>query len=322
MVWPLMLLSVTGFGCHRAQYGNGWTQGPALPEPIQEIQAAVFHHRIYIAGGFHAGRAASRLAYRLDPSSNRWERVAQLPQARHHMPLAVVGDSLYAIGGLGPPGMTPAATLWLYDEQADRWLTRAPLPEPRGASAAGVINGKIFVVGGFGPGSRLLDSIAVYDPATNQWRHGTPIPTLRDHLAGAVIDGKLYAIGGRPLDADHNLKVLEAYDPSSDSWTRLAPLPTARGGLAAVALGNRIYTYGGETSSRVFSEHEVYDVATGAWTAAPRLPTARHGLAVAVLDDRIYVIGGGPQAGFAQTEVVEIYGVGRSGSQAVTRLQK
>jgi N-acetylneuraminic acid mutarotase len=61
----------------------------------------------------------------------------------------------------------------------------------------------------------------------------------------------------------------------------------------------------------VFSEHEVYDVATGAWTAAPRLPTARHGLAVAVLDDRIHVIGGGPQAGFAQTEVVEIYAVRR-----------
>ena len=166
---------------------------------------------------------------------------------------------------------------------------------------------KIIVVGGFGPGPRLLDSIAVYDPTTNRWRHRAPIPTRRDHLAGAVIGGKLYAIGGRPLSADQNLKALEVYDPSSDSWTRLAPMPTARGGLAAVALGNRIYTYGGETSRRVFSEHEVYDVATAAWAAAPRLPTARHGLAAAVLDDRIYVIGGGPQAGFAQTEVVEIY---------------
>ena len=82
-------------------------------------------------------------------------------------------------------------------------------------------------------------------------------------------------------------------------------MPTARGGLAAVALENRIYTYGGETTSRVFSEHEVYDVAGDAWGSAPPLPTPRHGLAAAVLGNRIYLIGGGPRAGFGQTDVAE-----------------
>jgi hypothetical protein len=37
------------------------------------------------------------------------------------------------------------------------------------------------------------------------------------------------------------------------------------------------------------------------------MPTARHGLGVAVLGGKIYAIGGGPQAGFAQTSVVEIF---------------
>ncbi len=223
------------------------------------------------------------------------------------MPLAAVGDSLYAIGGLGPAGMTAAATLWLYDERNDRWLNRTPLPEPRGASAAGVIDGRIFVVGGFGSGGRLLDSIAIYDPSTNRWRHGAPILTPRDHLAAAVIDGKVYAVGGRPLDPDRNFNVLEAYDPSTDTWTERTPMPTARGGLAAVALQNRIYTYGGETTRKVFAEHEVYDVTTDAWSSAPPLPTPRHGLAAAILGNRIYVIGGGPRAGLAQTKVVEVY---------------
>src|SRR5580765_897556 len=110
------------------EYGQGWTRGPALPEAIQEIHAAVLHGRVYIAGGFHAGNAVSAAFYRLDTASGRWERVAKLPEARHHMPLAVVGDSLYAIGGLGPNGMTAVATLWLYDERNDRWMERAPLP--------------------------------------------------------------------------------------------------------------------------------------------------------------------------------------------------
>src|SRR4051794_867249 len=188
IVASLVMVSPTAFGCLRRapQYREGWTQGPALPEAIQEIHAVIFHNRIYIAGGFHRGNAASRSAYRLDSSMIRWEPVAKLPEARHHMPLAVVGDSLYAIGGLGPNGMSPSATLWLYDERTDRWMTRAQLLEPRGASAVGVIGGKIFVVGGFGPGPLLLDSIAVYDPGTDSWRHRAPIPTLRDHLAAAV----------------------------------------------------------------------------------------------------------------------------------------
>ncbi|PYO16792.1 MAG: galactose oxidase, partial [Gemmatimonadetes bacterium] len=37
------------------------------------------------------------------------------------------------------------------------------------------------------------------------------------------------------------------------------------------------------------------------------LPTARHGLGAATLNGRVYVIGGGPRAGFAQTDVVEMF---------------
>jgi N-acetylneuraminic acid mutarotase len=170
----------------------------------------VLHGRVYSAGGFHNGSAVSAAVYRLDSASGQWRRVADLPEPRHHMPLAAVGDSLYAVGGLGPDGFTAVATLWLYEEQNDRWLERAPLPEPRGASAAGVVDEHIVVVGGFGPAGRLLDSIAIYDPATNRWPHGTPVPTPRDHLGAAVVEGRVYAVGGRPLDPNRNFDVLEA----------------------------------------------------------------------------------------------------------------
>jgi N-acetylneuraminic acid mutarotase len=299
-------LASSSLGC-KPGYDQGWTPGPALPEPIQEIHAAVLHGRIYIAGGINAAPAISTTVYRLDPASGRWEQAANLPDGRHHMPLAVIGDSLYAIGGLGPNGMTAAGTLWLYDERTDRWQSRAPLPEPRGASAVGVIDGRIFVVGGFGTGERLLDSIAIYQPATDRWRHGAPIPTPRDHLGAVVIAGRLYATGGRPLDPGRNFKALEVYDPATDTWNRRTPMPTARGGLAAVALDNRMYTYGGETTRKVFAEQELYDVTTGAWSVAPRLPSPRHGLAAAILGNRIYVIGGGRRAGLGPTDVVEIY---------------
>src|SRR6476659_42024 len=78
------------------ELGPGWSRGPGLPEPIQENHAAVLHGRIYTAGGFHFGSVVSAAVFRLDSPAGRWERVATLPAPRHHMPLAVAGDSLYA----------------------------------------------------------------------------------------------------------------------------------------------------------------------------------------------------------------------------------
>ena len=57
----------------------------------------------------------------------------------------------------------------------------------------------------------------------------------------------------------------------------------------------------------VFANHEAYDPTTDRWSVAPALPLARHGLAAAALGGRLYVIGGGPRAGFAQTNVVDVF---------------
>jgi N-acetylneuraminic acid mutarotase len=100
---------------------------------------------------------------------------------------------------------------------------------------------------------------------------------------------------------------VEAYDPATDRWTTRAPMPSRRGGLASTVLDGRIHTFGGETGSSVFRNYEVYDPATDGWTAGPDLPTARHGLGAATVSGRIYVIGGGPRAGYAQTNVVEVF---------------
>src|SRR5439155_602399 len=66
-----------------------WSTASPLPEPIQELSAAVLHGRIYIAGGFdRAGKPIAK-AFRFDAAADRWERIADLPAPRHHMPLAV-----------------------------------------------------------------------------------------------------------------------------------------------------------------------------------------------------------------------------------------
>src|SRR5438876_11807817 len=93
--------------------GDGhWSAGVPLPEPIQELSAAVLHGKIYVAGGIDRAGQATAAAFRYDPAANHWERIADLPVPRHHMPLAVVGDTLYAVGGLAEPSFVPESTLW------------------------------------------------------------------------------------------------------------------------------------------------------------------------------------------------------------------
>jgi N-acetylneuraminic acid mutarotase len=115
------------------------------------------------------------------------------------------------------------------------------------------------------------------------------------------------AIGGRPLDPDRNYAVVEAYDPAIDRWTRKAPMPSRRGGLASAVFDGRIHAFGGEGRAAVFAAHAVYDPAADHWTTSAPLPTARHGLAVAAVNGKLYAIGGGPRAGYAQTDVVEVF---------------
>ncbi len=228
--------------------GDGrWSAAAPLPEPIQELSAAVLHDKIYVAGGIDRTGQATAAAFRYDPAANHWERIADLPAPRHHMPLAVVGDTLYAVGGLAEPSFVPESTLWLYREDRNRWEPRTPLPAPRGASGVGVVSCKLVVVGGWGAGRRLTAASAIYDPATDRWQGVAPIPTPRDHLTAAAARGLVYAIGGRPLNPDRNYDIVEAYDPTSDRWTRRSAMPSRRSGLAAAVLDGAIHVIGGET---------------------------------------------------------------------------
>lgn len=284
-----------------------WSTARPIPQPLQEMHGAVLDGKIYIAGGFDRGGQPTGRAYRYDPAADTWERIADLPVPRHHMPLAVAHDTLYAVGGLSGLDFRAEGTLWMYRVDANTWEARAPLPTPRGASAVATVQGNLIVVGGSGADGTLVATCAVYDPTTDTWRGAAPIPTPRDHLAAQEVHGIVYAIGGRPLDPNRNYDVVEAYDAVSDGWTMRAPMPSRRGGLGAAVLDGTIHAFGGETGTAVFADHDIYDPAVDRWTSAAPLPTARHGLAVAVLNGKIYTIGGGPRAGLAQTDVVEVF---------------
>jgi len=305
LVRPLALLLIACAGS--TPVDPRWSTVRPIPQALQEMHGAVLDGKIYIAGGFDRNGQATARAYRYDPAGDTWERIADLPAPRHHMPLAVAHDTLYAVGGLSGTDFRAEGTLWMYRADGNTWEARASLPAPRGASGVATVQGTLVAVGGIGADGGLIAASAIYDPATDMWRAAAPIPTPRDHLAAQQVGGIVYAIGGRPLDANQNYDVVEAYDAVTDGWTTKAPMPSRRGGLGAAVLDGSIHALGGETGTGVFADHAIYDPAANRWTNAAPLPTARHGLAVAAVNGKVYTIGGGPRAGFAQTEVVEVY---------------
>jgi len=148
---------------------GSWSTAAPIPERLQEHHGALYRGRIYIAGGIDSSGQTTKVVYRLDARANKWTKLADLPEPRHHMPLIVLNDTLYAIGGFDELRFIPKATMWIYREDRNTWEPRASLPMPRGATGAGAVDGKIVVVGGYGAGRTLIDSTLVYDPRTNAW---------------------------------------------------------------------------------------------------------------------------------------------------------
>src|SRR5690242_159293 len=73
-----------------------WSTAKPLPEPPQAFNAAALEGKIYVVGGLDRSSKPTAHAYRYDPATDTWEHIADLPAARHHMPLAVLNDTLYA----------------------------------------------------------------------------------------------------------------------------------------------------------------------------------------------------------------------------------
>lgn len=231
-----------------------WRRAAPASLARQELYPEVLGGRIYVAGGLlspNTGYSAHLEAY--DPATDRWMRLATLPEARHHIALAAVGDELHAVGGFsgGFPNWQAQASCYVYTPADNRWRPGVDLPAPNAEGVVAALGGKVYVVGG-----RVLASAdarhfnahvdtargLVFDPASARWSAIAEAPTARNSAASAVIDGLLYVLGGRQALPQPdgtlrqvNVAQLEVYDPVNDRWSTRAPMPQAQGGLAAAA---------------------------------------------------------------------------------------
>lgn len=228
------------------------------------------------------------------------------PLARHGHSAAIVGNTLYVLGGfVQGKEREPdrgGRDVCAIDLATGAWEARAPLPRPLAAGAACVVDGELFAVGG--------GIVARYDSRFDHWTAITAVEAIpNSHLSAAAFEGSIIVAGGFPF-RDSPLLRVSVKDGSVEAMT--PPQNVAKGDhfLFCVVLGDRLHVLGGIRESDVFDRHESF--AGGVWRQEPRLPVAASTkfAAYGVVDDVLYVWDGGGLAHAYDPSVREWTAVG------------
>ena len=213
-----------------------WQTAPALPGPRMGHAALVFGGDLVVAGGITGPGEHTASVIRLRPGADAWDSLAPMPYELTGLALAVVRDTLYAVGGDGPLLLRPERALFAYDAGADTWGERAQIPDWRVGTEAVAVADELWLVGGYV--SRTTehgpivpgDTILVYEPGADEWRYTGAVPNPRgDFAAVQTPDGRSYLVGGVNGLFPHLRPDADVFDEATGEWRTITdPMGTHR----------------------------------------------------------------------------------------------
>jgi N-acetylneuraminic acid mutarotase len=243
--------------------GDTWSLGAPAPRTRAEGAYGDTSHggKIYAIGGRTAGSENKLDAYEV--ATDTWTTLADMPTSRAAAAAAVVGNSIYVMGGrtaASPCGGGALNVVERYDIDTDTWTTVSPLPSPRSDFAAVAVGGKIYVFGGC-TGLALLQSLAdvdVYNPVTDTW--DTSPADMASGARAVLMAGRkgntVYVIGGRDPSTGLVTGLVEAYNVAKNTWSVDTPMLTPRGETGTYSHGGSIYVPGGGQPAFGISRNE------------------------------------------------------------------
>ena len=217
----------TGFIANNEVYDpatDRWETKSSMPTPRADLTASVVDGKIYLIGG---KQYASTTPFYIetdinevyDPVSDSWTQAASMPTGVQGYASAVMGKTIYVMGGSRQPSSLENTVLanltQVYDTQSGNWSLAAGLLTTNSYGAAAATTGffapqRIYLIGGFSDG-QFSNNTEVYDPGTNSWIFAEAMPTARAYLSLAVISDVLYALGG--FDGANWLGTNEQFKP-------------------------------------------------------------------------------------------------------------
>lgn len=163
-----------------------------------------------------------------DPATEQWSDMSPLPEPRSSFDAAVLGDSIYVVGGWKMAGEADAVwhkTAYVLDlaGEAKDWKALPEPPFQRRALSLAAHTGKIYVIGGMQEKGGPTTRVDIFDPARGKWSEG---PSLQ----GEKMDGfgsSAFATGGRLYATTYSGK-LQQLSLDGSSWEVIGELERAR----------------------------------------------------------------------------------------------
>jgi N-acetylneuraminic acid mutarotase len=228
-----------------------WERVRSMPVALNHAAAAAWNGRLYVVGGYADPNGLSqeqRLLLRYDPKTDGWKRLAKPPTARAALAAAVVGDRLYAAGGVR--GGQPLATLEVYDLRKNRWSAGPDMPTPREHLAATAAGGLVYLLAGRASGQGNFAVAERFDPKAGSWEKLPDMAKPRGGIAAATAGGDVIVFGGE--ESAGTIREVERFDPDTRTWSPLPAMRTPRHGLGGVALERRVFAVEGGPQPGLF----------------------------------------------------------------------
>lgn len=210
------------------------SMGPAL----QGLVMVAHGGQLYRIGGFTAKNDEGKendlesqdSFASFDLATGKWTDLPALPEARSSHDAAVLGDTLYVIGGWklggGKDNRGWHDTAWSLDLASKKaeWKALPKPPFERRALAAAAYDGKLYVIGGMQKEGGPTTKVDIFDPETNAWYQG---PALVGEDAMTGFGSSAFATGGK-LYVSTSKGQLQRLSADGKSWEIARALPTAR----------------------------------------------------------------------------------------------
>ena len=216
-----------------------------------------------------------------------WTEVGDLPVPRSSMANAVLGDTLYLIGGSVPGASIPVASsdVVRYNLSRGELLTNAPsLNIPRVGASAVAYEGNIIVFGGRRNDIDYVSEIEAWRPGQEEWSIIGDLPPARAWMSAIVLDNLIYVAGGtygslqRYDRIDIVVPYLDIDPPYAAVTTANDSLPSARSHHAMVKFNGSVYLFGGYSN---WPLNDCYRWDEDGWTQLSSMVYGVSGMAVA-----------------------------------------
>ncbi len=186
---------------------QSWTTPyPNMPTARVSVAAVTYQQFLVVAGGYDHSSMNLNIVEILNSSTKQWVTATPLPTAHYGFSSALVGDTLYLLGGYSNNGpsikqMFSTSISALISHATSS--SRAPPPNwdvtdtKLTHSTAVSLNNSLLAVGGRGDRNKLSSAIYHYNPQSKRWTKVGDVPSALSECSCTTLpSGELMVMGG------------------------------------------------------------------------------------------------------------------------------